>query len=424
MISALLLSSGGLAAPTLAEDLAAAGIEVHGETDCPNLLQDLVRKATDILVCFQETPDAAFFAALAAVAVSAPHPVVVFTTDPDAGKMAAATSSGVHAYVVAGYSRNRLRSVVQLAQARFRHEQLLRQELEEVRRRFDERTLVDRAKGILMGARQLREEEAFRALRSAAMASKQRIGQVSRVVIDSAHYAEAVNRAGQLRMLSQRIVKFYALACTGIAGPDTQGMLADSIAHVDSNLAILDRSLSQATFGDLLGAVTDPWRTLRAALRSTPQASRLGEVDRLAEHLLEHAETLTQNLEVASFATVLHAINVAGRQRMLAQRLAKEALMGTLPGVAEQQADQAGGTTLAEFVSGLDYLDRLPLTNAEIARELGATHLAWQTFRHGLAERATPDGRTCIAASSEVLLGHFDRLTEMIERGIHALMGV
>lgn len=424
MTSALLLSSGGLAAPTLAADLAAAGLEVHGETDCSNLLQDLIRKATDIVVCFQESPDAPFFAALAAVAASAPCPVVVFTMDPDAEKMAAATSSGVHAYVVAGYSPNRLRSVVQLAQARFRHEQLLRQELEEVRKRFDERKLVDRAKGILMGARQLREEEAFRALRTAAMASKLRIGQVSKVVIDSAHYAEAVNRAGQLRMLSQRIVKFYALACTGVTSSDTQGMFADSIAHVDSNLAILDRSLSKATFGDLLGAVIDPWRKLQAALKSPPQVSRLHEVDRLAEQLLEHAETLTANLEVAAFATVLHPINVAGRQRMLAQRLAKEVLMGTLPGIPEQQADPGSGTTLAEFVSGLDYLDRLPLSNAEIARELEATHLAWQAFRHGLADRATPTGRTYIAASSEVLLGHFDRLTDLIERGIHALIGV
>ena len=424
MTSALLLSSGGPGAPMLAADLAAAGLEVHGETDCSNLLQGLIKKSTDIVVCFQETPDTRFFATLAAVAASAPCPVVVFTTDPDAEKMVAAMASGVHAYVVAGYSRNRLRSIVQLAQARFRHEQLLRQELDEVRRRFDERKLVDRAKGILMGARQLREEEAFRALRLAAMASKQRIGQVSRVVIDSAHYAEAVNRAGQLRMLSQRIVKFYALACTGAESQDARGMFADSVAHVDSNLAILDRSLSKATFGDLLGAVTDPWRKLQAALKPPPRASRLGEIDRLAEQLLAQAETLTENLEVAGFTTVLHAINVAGRQRMLTQRLAKEALMEGLPGGPERPSGPGSGVTLVEFAGGMDYLDRLPLTNSEITRELGATHLAWRTFRGGLADRDTPAGRTCIAASSEVLLGHFDRLTELIERGIHVLMGV
>ena len=64
-------------------------------------------------------------------------------------------------------------------------------ELADLNRRFAERTLVDRAKGILMGARQLREEEAYRALRTAAMHTKQRIGQVSQDVIDSARYGEA-----------------------------------------------------------------------------------------------------------------------------------------------------------------------------------------------------------------------------------------
>jgi len=417
MTSALVLSSDGPAAPPLAEDLQAAGFEVRGETDCSNLLQDVIKKATDVVVCFQEALDAPFLDSLAAVAASAARPVVVFTLDPDAEKMAAATGSGAHAYVVAGYTRNRLRAVVQLAQARFRHEQGLRQELADVRKRFDERKLVDRAKGILMGARQLREEEAFRALRSAAMASKRRIGQVSQVVIDSAHYAEAVNQAGQLRMLSQRIVKFYALGCAGVTDAETRRLLAESIAQVDSNLATLDRNLSKATFGDLLRTVQEPWARLHAALRLPPAVARLRDIDDLAEQVLERAETLTANLEVAAFATALHAINVAGRQRMLTQRLAKEVLIRTLTGAA------ATGATREEFLRGFDYLDRLPLSSSEIMRELEAARRAWQEFEAGLAQRATPEGRAHIARSSEVLLGHFDRITYLIERGVHALIG-
>ena len=424
MISALVLTSGGPAAQTLSEDLAAVGVNAHEATECSNLLQGVIKKSPDIVVCFNDSPDASFFASLAAVANTVPRPVVVFTTDPDVGKMEAAVGSGAHAYVVAGYSRNRLRSVVQLAQARFRRDRMPIPELEDIRRQFDERKMVDRAKGILMGARQLREEEAFRALRSAAMASKQRIGQVSRVVIDSAHYAEAVNRAGQLRMLSQRIVKFYALACAGVTNTDMQGMFTDSIGHVDSNIAILDRSLSKATFGDLFAAATKSWGALKAALKEPPKLNRLMQVDGLAENLLRDAETLTGNLEVVAFAPVLHAINVVGRQRMLVQRLAKEFLMARLPGIAEPETGSRSPSTLSEFVGGLDYLDRLPLSNPEIARELEATHMAWQAFQIGLDEKATPAACTHIAASSEVLLGHFERLTETVERGIHILMGV
>ena len=62
-----------------------------------------------------------------------------------------------------------------------------------------------------MRAREVTEAEAFAVLRTASMHSNQRVGQVSRQVIAAAHYADAVNRAGKLRMLSQRLVKLYAL---------------------------------------------------------------------------------------------------------------------------------------------------------------------------------------------------------------------
>jgi AmiR/NasT family two-component response regulator len=398
---------------------------VLGETDCSNLLRDVVKRAPDIVVGFQESPDAPFFDSLAAVSASAPCPVAMFTTDPDAAKMTTAANSGVHAYVVAGYGRERLRSVVQLAQARFRHEQGLIQELADVRKRFDERKLVDRAKGILMGARQLREEEAFRTLRSSAMASKQRIGQVSQTIIDSAHYAEAVNRAGQLRMLSQRIVKFHALACAGAASPEAKGLLDDSIAQAAAHLAVLDREVSKATFGDLLGAATDSWAKLRAELKLPPKAARLGHVDALAEDLLARSETLTANLEVAAFATALHAVNVAGRQRMLTQRLAKEALMSSLPGIPARPEGQTGGTAaLEEFLAGFDYLERLPLSNDDIKRELAAARVTWRDFEGALAAKSGKAGRARIAEGSETLLAHFDRLTTAIERGVHALLGI
>src|SRR6185369_6331900 len=106
---------------------------------------------------------------------------------------------------------NRLRALVHLALARFAHERQLRDALADVTSRFEERKLVDRAKGILMRARQVSEDEAFKVLRMASMHSNQRVGQVSQQVIAAAGIAESVNRAGQLRMLSQRVVKLYAL---------------------------------------------------------------------------------------------------------------------------------------------------------------------------------------------------------------------
>jgi AmiR/NasT family two-component response regulator len=424
MTSVLLLSSTGRATDALIEDLTAVGIAVSGQSDCSNILQQVITLEPDLLFCVIPTPGSDFFDSLASVARSAARPVVLFTTDPDVEKMAAGAQSGIHAYIVSGYSRNRVRSVVHLAQARFRHEQVLQQELAELRTRFDERKLVDRAKGILMGARQLREEEAFRALRNAAMASKQRIGQVSNIVIESARYAEAVNRAGQLRMLSQRLVTLYALICLGVTPAATLALFNDSIGQVDTILAFLSRSLSKPTFGDLLEAVAKPWLKLQALLQRPGATAHVTEVDTLAEEVLEHAERLTANLEIAAYAPALRAINVAGRQRMLCQRVAKEALMGSLKLKPDRGAVGKRDEAQAELMEGLAYLENLPLSNAEINAELQRTIAVWEQFRHALKPRMTRQGQQSIAETSEALLAHFDRLTDMIERGIQSLIGL
>ena len=84
-----------------------------------------------------------------------------------------------------GHSPARLRSVIHLARARCRTEQL-RNELVDVSQRFAGRKLVDQTRGILMGTRQLRDNEAYRVLRSTAMGAKQRIGQVAQQIITQA----------------------------------------------------------------------------------------------------------------------------------------------------------------------------------------------------------------------------------------------
>jgi AmiR/NasT family two-component response regulator len=415
MISALVAASHGPGAPPLAEDLAAVGIHVLGQTNGATLLADVIRVTPDVVVIQDNHPDDALFDAVAALSRTAPCPVVLFTLDPDADKIARATQAGVHAYVVDGYRANRLRAVIHLAQARFRHDQALRAELAALQQTFAERKLVDRAKGILMGSRQLREDEAYRALRTAAMHSKQRIGQVAQQVIEAARYGEAVNRAGQLRMLSQRLVKLYALRCAASPPADTQATFADSLSQVDQTMAILTRTLSDATFGDLLAAVLTPWKALRSALAAPAQAARLTAVDSLAEDMLRHAEQLTLNLEVAGLAAALHVINVSGRQRMLCQRLAKAALIKALTqnDAAETMMEQAR----AELVEGLDYLANLTLSNAEIKRELAAAMTTWTAFDNAIAQQ----NQDKIAELSEHLLEQFDRLTDQLERGVQGL---
>jgi len=423
MTSCLVLTPSAPGAPALASDLEGAGIHVIGAVQRSNLVQEAARLVPDVVILHEARLDDPLLAVVSALQAAVPRPLLAFTLDDDADRMRRALDAGVHAYVVNGYAPARLRSLVHLAQARFAHEQKLRAELADVSHRFEERKLVDRAKGILMRARQLSEDEAFRLLRSASMHSNQRVGQVSQQVIAAASFAEAINRAGQLRMLSQRLVKLYALQTA--AGQAIPGeLLGESCNRVDTNLSALGKSLSRPTYGDLLDAVSAPWTALKGMLNAPVSAVRLGEADALAERVLLQADRLVSSLEASGVATSLHVINVAGRQRMLSQRVAKHALLGVLL-TGEAAAHSVAETEHAkkEFEDALDYLNAAPLTTREIRESLDEAGRTWQTMAKALAKVRSADSQRALGESSEALLALFEQLAERYERSMQMLMG-
>lgn len=413
-------------APTLVSDLEANGLSVCARCECTGLVQEAVRHAPDLIVVWEPHPGEALFEAVRLLArvMPTPTPVLVFTSDVRAEPMDAALEVGIEGWVVNGYAASRLRPLVQLTLARHRRSHQLREERDELSRRFEERKLVDRAKGILMSARQVSEDEAFRLLRSASMHAKQRIGQVSQQVIDAAHYADAINRAGRLRMLSQRIVKLYALAAMGVEVAGSRALLADSGLQIDQSLQWLGRTLSRPTFGDLVDAVQGTWTPVQASLGSVPLAGQLAALDQEAERLLELSDRLTQALENAGLAPTLHVINVAGRQRMLAQRLAKLALLRQGPALsATEPLPPELASTAEAFERGLAYLKAIPLSTATIREGIAAADLRWQDMLAAVRAGGAPAARMTLAAASEALLELFDRLTHEYEQSMQLLMG-
>ncbi len=424
MISVLLYVGADPQAPALATDLGGAGIHVLGAVACDKLVQEAVRQSPDLLVCWAQPPDAALFRALELLRATQPTPVLAFAQDGSAETLERALDAGVQAWVVQGYAPARLRPLVQLALARFKRERGLREALDELSHRFEERKLVDRAKGLLMLARQLPEDEAFRLLRTSAMQSKLRIGQFAQQLIDAAQEAAGVNRAGQLRMLSQRLVALYALRA---AGGDAEAALVQqtgAVERLDERIEQLGKLLSRPTFGDLLDGVLDAWAALRAALEEAPRTERLLALDGRAEALLRAADTLTAALEQAGATPSLRIINLAGRQRMLSQRLAKEALFAALlPEPAASLAREAAARTAAEVDAALAELQAAPLAGAELHAALDAALAEWPLMLAAAARAGDDAGRRRLAAASEQLLARFEALTTQVERSMQQLLG-
>jgi len=429
-VSVVLLCDAGTG-QGLVGDLEGAGVQVVRTLhDCRLLVQSVVRDAPSLVVVHTSAVSDALLTVTQALADESPLPVLVFSQDADADHIVRATESGMHTYVVNGYGAGRLRSLMQLAQARFNRERRLLEELRDVSTRLEERKAVERAKGILMSARRVSDDDAFHMLRTASMHSNQRLGQVAQHIIQSAHFAEGVNRAGQLRMLSQRLVKHWLLRLAGVQVAQHLTLQNDSAQRIDANLALLGKNLSQPTFSDLLDQVVSDWRALKKAIKAAPALEQLAPLNALAERLLQDAERLTTSLEGAGSVAPLRMLNMAGRQRMLSQRFAKASLLGVLEsGEAQLQHQAEMEAARQAFEQGLAYLDGLPLSTPDIRRTLESAAQGWQQVLMGADHVRRPAGRDRLfrleglAAASESLLDDFETLSGQYERSMQMLMG-
>lgn len=114
------------------------------------------------------------------------RPIVLFTDDSDTTHVRDAVAVGVSAYIVDGLSSSRIRPILDVAMARFDHEEKLRHERDTARSALQERGLVDRAKALLIERQGLTEAQAHAKLRKVAMDKGLKLAEVAQRMLDMA----------------------------------------------------------------------------------------------------------------------------------------------------------------------------------------------------------------------------------------------
>jgi response regulator NasT len=157
-----------------------AGHEVTAALSSPlALLHTIEQREPDVIVINTDSPSRDVLEHLVMVSQHTPRPVVMFTSDGSEQAIRAATRAGVSAYVVDGLDQHRIKTIVDVAVARFEEMQDLRDQLTEANTQLAERKVIERAKGLLMKSRNLDEQAAFATLRKAAMDRKLKLSEVA-----------------------------------------------------------------------------------------------------------------------------------------------------------------------------------------------------------------------------------------------------
>lgn len=226
---------------------------------------------------------------------------------------------------------------------------------------------------------------------------------------------DAINKAGRQRMLSQRMSKAWLAMLQNVEKTNAQKVL-------DKSMALFDRQLSElkgfAPNPELLGTYTkleaawSDFKTLLVGKAPSPQiAAALLQQD---AKVLALAHLGTQQFEAALAKPMGRLVNLAGRQRMLSQRIAKFYLATTLP-VEAATAGQEIAKARDEFLAAIPLLKNAPESTARIQSELALVESQWLFFdnalKHLQAGAQRPRAMSDVFVTSENLLSVMDRVT-------------
>jgi response regulator NasT len=111
------------------------------------------------------------------------RPIAMFVDQSDTASIQASVDAGVSAYIVDGLKKERMKHILDLCISRFNAFSRLEGELDRAKTALEDRKVIDRAKGILMKAKNLSEEQAYVLLRNTAMNEKKKIAEIAQSVI-------------------------------------------------------------------------------------------------------------------------------------------------------------------------------------------------------------------------------------------------
>ena len=211
---------------------------------------------------------------------------------------------------------------------------------------------------------------------------------------------DAINKAGRLRMLSQRCAKAYMALGQRVRQDQAERVLSESMALFDRHLVELRADAHSPSVNRVYEQMDGSWSAYKLLLVGERPSQKGAEaVLAAAAQVLAQAQQGTGLLEQASGKAVGRLVSLAGRQRMLSQRMAATYL-GAAWGVQSDSLSRQLGQAREEFSQAQASLKAAGETSAALRSDLEMVEQQYVFFDAAL--RALKPGNTDTRSLSDV----------------------
>lgn len=227
--------------------------------------------------------------------------------------------------------------------------------------------------------------------------------------------AQAINKSGRQRMLTQRIIKAYAQVGQGITPEVSRRQLDDAVRLFEAQLVELRRFISDLNGRQHITRLEKLWGPFKSVATGAVDRKGAGQLLAMEDGLVAAAHGLTVELQNRSGSPAGRLVNIAGGQRMLSQRLAKYYLLRAW-GVDAPSMRREMDSARTEFDGALALLRSAPENTPEIQKELDAVAVQWEWFQSALGLEGAASYGLIVVHASDAILSGMELVTEMYER--------